>query len=273
MMRAFVQFALACAITGQSPVLNVLYEHPAEPSRQMTAGYLDELHGLQERITQFSRRLKGRTVALGEIVSNAAAPRSGRFNDAAAHAHAFLQDALAKKTPHGLDSMDIEALSSDVISNMTKAIASFQQLRQISRQHAAAASPCTSAADCASLTSRINECSDRRDAVQQAYEDVNKGVNAMGGAIATLCGCMFVGDSDVCAFKDISPLCVIPYQSYVGVFESSAAVWDAVKAATEACSVIGAPSVGGSFLELSKDASRRAAEASTVLNIVYDDSD
>ncbi len=50
---------------------------------------------------------------------------------------------------------------------------------------------------------------------QDACREVNKGVNAMGGAIATLCGCMFVGDSDVCAFKDISPLCVIPYQSYV----------------------------------------------------------
>ena len=36
-----------------------------------------------------------------------------------------------------------------------------------------------------------------------------------------------------------------PPRAQVGVFESSAAVWDAVKAATEACTVIGAPSVRG----------------------------
>lgn len=261
MLRVFLQFALAC---GQSPALNVIYEYPMEPTRAMTASYLDELHGLQERITLFTRRLKDRTAVLDGVLSSS---RYGKF-DAATHAHAFLQEALAKKVPvHGVD---VEAISSGVIDSMNTAISSFQQLREISQQHAAA-SPCTSAAGCASLTSTINECSARRDAVQQAYEDVNKGVNAMGGAIATLCGCMFVGDSDICAFQDISPLCVIPYQSYVGVFMSSAAVWDAVKASTEACSVIGAPSVGGSFLELSKDASRRAAEASTVVyDIVYD---
>ena len=143
-----------------------MYEHPAEPTHAATASYLDELHGLQERITQFSRRLKGHTAALHQTVA-----QHDTFNAAAVHAASFLQAAMARKTSAHALSMDVEALSADVISNMTKAIASFQQLQQISRQHAAAA-PCTSAADCASLTSRINECTERREAVQQAYEDV-----------------------------------------------------------------------------------------------------
>ena len=72
---------------------------------------------------------------------------------------------------------------------------------------------------------------------------VNVGVHAMGDAVHTLCGCLDAGDTSVCAFKDVAPICTVPYESYVGVFGASSSLWDAVKAATEACTVIGAPAL------------------------------
>jgi len=279
MVRALMCFAIAHAAI-KAPALNVFYEHPEGRTGAMTAGYLDEVHSMQERITDFTRRLKDRTEALDEIVANAAAlhgarDRTAKFADASNQASAFLEEALQKRGTQGsvASSTDIEKISASVISNMTKAIASIRHvLLQKNRAHA----PCQSPADCASLSSTVNECTERRDALQQAFEDVNVGVHSMGSAIATLCGCMFVGSSDMCAFKDIPPLCVVPYQSYVGVFMSSVAVWDAVKAATAACSVLGAPAlastapVGGSFLAASQGS---GSDASPVvnMNIVYDE--
>merc|ERR1712096_399272 len=77
----------------------------------------------------------------------------------------------------------------------------------------------------------INSCTERREALQQKYEDVNVGIHRMGEAVWTACGCVETGGAPTCAFKDMGAACTVPYENYVGAFDASSSLWDAVKTA------------------------------------------
>ena len=122
----------------------------------------------------------------------------------------------------------------------------------------AAATPCSSPASCAIASLAANKCNYGRVALQEAYGDLNVATHVLGALVSSLCGCVHVGSSSVCALKSLPPSCTFPYAVYSKAFAGSVQVWEAVKAATNTCNVHRAPvqqsvgavggAVGGSFV-------------------------
>ena len=104
-----------------------------------------------------------------------------------------------------------------------------------------AATPCSSPASCAIASLAANKCNYGRVALQQAYSDLNVATHVLGALVSSLCGCVHVGSSSVCALKSLPPSCTFPYTVYSKAFAGSVQIWEAVKAATNTCNVHRAP--------------------------------
>lgn len=91
-----------------------------------------------------------------------------------------------------------------------------------------------------------NACNYMRLASEQAYSNVNTVVNTVGRVVAKMCGCIMVSKVAVCPLDQVAEVCQYPYQAYANLYSTSAQLWEAVKATTAQCKVIGHPSVASS---------------------------
>lgn len=88
-----------------------------------------------------------------------------------------------------------------------------------------------------------NACNYARMGSEFAYQQVNRIVNGLGHVVSKMCGCVMVGGQTQCALADVPEICGFPYQAYSALYAGSQSLWEAVKATTLQCRVIGDPAV------------------------------
>merc|ERR1719359_1686617 len=85
----------------------------------------------------------------------------------------------------------------------------------------------------------LNACNYARAGALEAYANVNRIVNGLGGAVGTSCGCV----GGVCAGQAIPESCGYPHEGYQALASQEDQLWQAVKATTLRCKIIGDASV------------------------------
>ncbi|KAK1441996.1 hypothetical protein BgAZ_400260 [Babesia gibsoni] len=107
--------------------------------------------------------------------------------------------------------------------------------------------PCSTQAACDRLEMMINLCSYIRGGTHMAYEIFVVMVHVLGTMMAVLCGCLFVGPTQICFLQNFPYTCRIPFPVFSGMFQATTSVWQLVKVATNICRIYGDPGFGSVF--------------------------
>ena len=97
------------------------------------------------------------------------------------------------------------------------------------------------AADTAKLADGINACNYARAGALEAYANVNRIVNGLGGAVGASCGCV----GGTCVGQSIPESCGYPHEGYQALASQEDQLWQQVVATTLRCKIIGDASVLG----------------------------
>merc|ERR1712093_844549 len=81
----------------------------------------------------------------------------------------------------------------------------------------------------------LNACNYARAGALEAYANVNRIVNGLGGAVGATCGC--AGGN--CAGEAIPETCGYPHSGYQALSGQEDQLWEQVKATTLRCRIIG----------------------------------
>ena len=95
------------------------------------------------------------------------------------------------------------------------------------------------AADTAKVADGINACNYARAGALEAYANVNRIVNGLGGVVGSTCGCV----QGACVAQAIPESCGYPHEGYQALLSQADQLWQAVKATTLRCKIIGDASV------------------------------
>ena len=92
------------------------------------------------------------------------------------------------------------------------------------------------AADAASAADGLNACNYARAGALEAYANVDRILNGLGAAVGSACAC--AGGN--CAGSAIPQSCGYPHSGYQSLQAQADQLWEAVKATTLRCKIIGA---------------------------------
>ena len=90
------------------------------------------------------------------------------------------------------------------------------------------------AADTTKSADGINACNYARAGALEAYANVDRILGGLGGAVGS-----------ACAGGSSSPACAYPHSGYQSLSAQADQLWEAVKATTKRCRIIGSPAVLG----------------------------
>lgn len=101
--------------------------------------------------------------------------------------------------------------------------------------------PCSSDASCGALSLITNSCDFPRLAALSVYQAVNLAVHIFAVVDKVLCACVDVFTQSRCFLANAFPPCIAIDPVFRQLFASTSNVWEAVKAATDKCKVVGDP--------------------------------
>ena len=91
------------------------------------------------------------------------------------------------------------------------------------------------AAEAAQMADGINACNYARAGALEAYAMVNRIVNALGGGVGAMCGCV----QGTCYAQPVPETCGYPYEAYKALTSQSDQLWTQVVKTTKKCKIIG----------------------------------
>jgi hypothetical protein len=260
---AFAQLASAASsdinVKYTFPLTNAVQEHDGDAFYSDIQRQMDSQASLVSKISSKASFVQGPQGASGDlsatvsevidaadhIMQGGAAAGSqetpANVADVARSASAAATEAASTMSNHGSFLQSPE----DLHAFITEATEQVNALKsKLEREQAVLSSALAKKADgLQGAEVAANACNYMRLGAENAYQNVNKVVYSVGRVVAKMCGCIMVSKVAACALDRVAETCNYPYQAYANLYASSSQLWEAVKATTSQCRVIGAASV------------------------------